>query len=587
MTGPYVEIGPADLDGGWSTSHVAPREVVGALAAAAVLTAGLVGIAAWHGALGAARNDDWAYLRSATVFAADGTFVPESSTAMLVGQTVLAWPLVRLFGAGVAPLQIAVAILGALGLVAAYLVVRRVVPRGWSAFAVGCLALGPLYGSLGVSFMTDVPAFAFEMFALLAGVRALAARHHVVAWYAASLTAGFVAFSIREYAVAAPLAVSGALLVRQRARRRRPREAWALAGLAGVWAAGITGIFVWRRGVVGAVPVLVDAGRGRPILVPLIAVVFTLGLLAAPVVPLVSLDRLLTALRACPLRAVTLASVTCMAWGRLAWGGGHGVLLGNYVTTAGSYSDTLPGVAPAILSPLVFGIVEAAALAGALTVGLLALARVVATVRPVGRTPGARPRLVLPDGPEVLVLMFCVLTLGILAAAKLVANAPLFDRNLVPIVPFVVALAVRATLTHQVVVRRRALAATLGLAAFTVFGLGMVDASATFDGAKRDLAQTVVAAGYDPAAIDGGYEWFSGHQPGLVVAIRPEAAGTNWWVRYFPERPICVTSRFGGVADLGPRAAGREAFGVRARSLLGARYDLVAVPDLVACPTGR
>jgi len=101
-----------------------------------------------------------------------------------------------------------VSVLGAVGLTAAYLVVRSFLPRGHAAFAIGCLALGPVSGTLGVSYMTDVPAFALEALALLSGLRALRTRRFSFPWFVASLLIGVAAFSIREYAVAAPAAVS-------------------------------------------------------------------------------------------------------------------------------------------------------------------------------------------------------------------------------------------------------------------------------------------------------------------------------------------------------------------------------------------
>jgi|GEM_PF-2001396 4-amino-4-deoxy-L-arabinose transferase-like glycosyltransferase len=86
-----------------------------------------------------------------------------------------------------------VSVLGAVGLTAAYLVVRSFLPRGHAAFAIGCLALGPVSGTLGVSYMTDVPAFALEALALLSGLRALRTRRFSFPWFVASLLIGVAA----------------------------------------------------------------------------------------------------------------------------------------------------------------------------------------------------------------------------------------------------------------------------------------------------------------------------------------------------------------------------------------------------------
>ncbi len=65
--------------------------------------------------------------------------------------------------------------------------------EGHAAFAIGCLALGPVSGTLGVSYMTDVPAFALEALALLSGLRALRTRRFSFPWFVASLLIGVAA----------------------------------------------------------------------------------------------------------------------------------------------------------------------------------------------------------------------------------------------------------------------------------------------------------------------------------------------------------------------------------------------------------
>ena len=121
------------------------REIVVAGTSAALTSTLYVLLAAWHGALGVARNDDWVYYRSAFRLAQDGSFSADPwADVMLVGHVVLAQPIVAVFGSSPAALQVMVSVLGAVGLTATYLMVRSFLPTGHAAFAIGCLAQGPV-----------------------------------------------------------------------------------------------------------------------------------------------------------------------------------------------------------------------------------------------------------------------------------------------------------------------------------------------------------------------------------------------------------------------------------------------------------
>ena len=129
-----------------------------------------LGVAAMRGALGASRNDDWTYLRILDDFASTGRFAPDPYTrTMLVGQIWLSRPLVESVGVSISALQVLVTIIGAVGLVAAAAVLRRFLTPGWAFFSVGILALGPIYGSISMTYMTDVPAMTAQFIALYLG----------------------------------------------------------------------------------------------------------------------------------------------------------------------------------------------------------------------------------------------------------------------------------------------------------------------------------------------------------------------------------------------------------------------------------
>ena len=535
-------------------------------------------IASLHGALGAARNDDWTYFHSAYRFASDGVFTPGTSTAMLVGQVVLAWPVVRVFGPEIAPLQVLVALMGAVGLWAAYRVIRRILPPSWSAFSVGCVALGPIFGSLGSSFMTDVPAFTLQMLALLTGLRALRSRGVAVTWFAASLVAGIAAFSIREYSLSAPVAVIVAAFLGKRPRILRPGSR--VVALTILWTSALVALFVWRRGLAKALPVS-WLGQGTLDVTSVLWTGSSLAMLAVPLVFVVSVPRLARSLRTARGAAVVVGLAVVTVWCDLVWTAAPHLFLGNYVTTTGSYSITVPGAAPVVIPSGAWVALEVLSFASLLMLALLALVGARGLLRR-GTTPGGA-RMALPGIAPLVMLVYCVTTMAGLQAAKQLVNSPVFDRNLVPIIPFVVALGIRVARDHGLVVRWTRVVATVTLVVFGSLGIGMIDTSATFDGATWQLARSVEAQGYDAGSIDGGYAWYSYHQTGPLVRD-PVTSGTHFWLSQFAERPVCVTVQFEGTGPSGHLAAGNAVVGrVTARSLLGVRYDLVAVAGPASC----
>ncbi len=573
--------------GSGAQQAVPAKEVMLAAFVALAIAAGYVAIAAIHGAMGASRNDDWVYLRSAYHFAEDGIFTPGNSMSMLVGQDILAWPVVKFFGPEIVPLQIMVASLGAVGLWAAYLIIRSALPPGWSAFSVGCLAVGPVFGSVSTSFMTDVPAFTLQMLALLAGLRALRKPHLAIGWYALSLLAGLAAFSIREYAVAAPLAIGTAVVLQAKPKLRW--FGWKVVGLTVLWLVIASVLYWWRSGLNGSAWVSSDLMPNRSAAVSTVSTIaamaqtfFTLAFFGVSLLPLISVPRLVALMRINKRTAILFGLVVFISWAALV-SSGLGVLLGNYMTATGSYSVTLPGIPPVVIPPDIWRFLEVLVLVNILVLGFLALAPRHDSIRlRVAPVPVVE---VLPDPGRTLIFLFCLTTTGVLGAVHFVTGAHVFDRYLIPMVPFVAALIVRAALEQRLVVERKAPVVAIALSVFAAFGFGFVDASATFDGAKWRLAQSVEAKGYAADSIDGGYEWFGYHQDGPVI-FRSNDPGRNVWLSFFDEKPICVTSQF-----LDPSTTGQIGMKPRAistltvRSSVGVEYHLVAVVGPQSCQT--
>jgi hypothetical protein len=542
-------------------------------------------VIAWtHGAIGVARNDDWSYYHVAYRLATHGVFRLDGWVETLfVGQALLAWPIIKIFGAVIAPLQITVAVLGAAGLWAAYLVIRSFLSRGWAACAVGCLALGPVYGSLSVSFMTDVPAFALQALALLAGLRAVRARAPSLPWFVTALGLGLAAFSIREYSIAAGLAVCLVALRRARSGDRQLTRRFVAAGSG--WLVSVTALFLWRRGLANSISPRLDfsaAGIASSIGTAYLAAL-TLALFISPAVLVVSPVRLFRAAWTRSRRTSVIVICTAAAVAVAVVAIPREPFLGNYFGRSGSYVTSLPGAHLPILAGWMWEVLRFLGFASLIAIGLLT-----ALQRAEPRHPAvvalAEQRSTASEG-RALVGAFVAITIAVELLAILTTTAPFYDRYLIGLVPFVAALVVKSVFDRRCLAHRAGVRAAASLGVLCLIGLTFVDASATLDGAKWKLARAIEQRGFQPAAIDGGQEWFGYHQLDDIQQ-RPPEPGRSYWVTLFSERPTCVTLTLTGPEREGiPAAKGVPELiqHLKVRSLMGIEYRLDAIAGPQRC----
>jgi hypothetical protein len=532
--------------------------------------------ARWHGALGAARNDDWSYIRVAFDFADSGTFRLNGWAQMsLVGQVIAAFPIVRIFGHSVEALQVSVALAGACGVSACYCILRRFLSAPLAALACGSLVLGPVFGSLSVSFMTDVPAFALQAVTLLLGVKALERPSVSFRLLVGSAVTGVLAVSVREYAVFALVAVVVVAL----ARAIRSRDADLVRRVVSLGiAAGIVsgGIVLWRRSLPHDVPAVVDfsADHLRTVIrwtLPHAAL--TLAAFVVPAACLVSPTRLFRRSWHGSHRLTVVAVVTGAL---LALTAGGDPFLGNYLTWQGSYAAALAGHAPRVVGGAAWTLVTLAA-----AYSLIAASLIAVVAWSGGRASRAGTALrEREDGSAVqLVATFCACVALLSVAIIAVTTAAFADRCLIILVPFVAGLLLLAAQRHDLFVRARwRVASVAALLACALVGVLFVDASATTDGAAWRAAQRAERLGLAPETVDGGLAWFGLHQRTAMEPVEGRPAKT-WWAARFPEQPVCATvvREPAGRQPALARSRGRTIFG----NEVG--FAVVAGPDQGSC----
>jgi len=580
----------------WADTFV----VAGLVLAGVVVPAGLAG---WSGSFAIARNDDWAYERVLFDFVRTGHFSLVGWGAMtLVGQILWAAPFVIVLGAHLWVPGVAVAVAAAIGLGATYLVARAVVGRARGAACALLLLAFPGFVLNTSSFMTDVPAFAAAMVCLGTGAVALVrtgARQW--AWLAVSLAVGAFGFSVREFDIAAPVAVLVVLAVRD-------RRNLGSCTVGAVWLVAACGaIYLWSTGLPAVQHETFGLPTARSVEV-ICGAYFTLAFFVSPL--LAGTARRSWAVS--PARA-SMAATLAVGVGGLLLAGHQALLIGNYVDQRGATgTEVLFGARPELFPGPVWLAVELMALgAGGLLAAVLASSGF-APRRGNVRLGSRRAPLAhaipvgqweMTAGTRDLVRLFTWLNVAGMTAFGLLVRAPFFDRYLWPVAfGAAVLLAGRGTtrfasLARAGVDRRwqpgaaepagaggaavvapapasaRASAAVpspgpgltrgpgLGLALGLILGLvlALVTAAVTlnadaYDAARWSAGEDAVKAGFAPATVDAGFEWVGSHattvaEPGRRVVGAP--AYETWYDQMFPGFMECAFAS-GSVLDQRP-----------------------------------
>jgi 4-amino-4-deoxy-L-arabinose transferase-like glycosyltransferase len=516
--------------------------------------------------LGIARNDDWAYRRVLLEFARTGHYSLVGWGSMtLVGQVLWAAPFVLLFGAQPWVPSLAVALLAAAGLVAAYLVARTLLGRPAAAVCVLLTITFPGFALSTADFMTDVPAWSAEMVCLLLGALALRSTGRAqLAWLASSMAAGLFGFSIREFDLAAPVAVLLALAWSDR-HRLRTSLLYAVGFLAACGA-----VYLWSAGLPGTQPKALSLPTATSWEV-LAGAYFTFSFMVCPALP-GAVWRWRVWRSGPALVAVALALVV----GALLVTGRHPIFIGNYLDQQGSGGDrVLAGTRPELFPGPVWEVLRAVALAagiasaavlGAMGAGLARAWR--GWFRPQPQ-PGAERRLVV---------IFTWASIAVLAGYGLFFRTTFWDRYLWPVAfgALVIMLAGQsggspvlasgASLARPLVgggpegdagggltgapgparplprLATRLVVLAFSLLVGTTAVLITLN-SDSYDAARWAAGRDLVKGGYRATTVDAGFEWVGSHatgltRPGRVVAGAP--AYEQWYDQLFPGFRDCA-----------------------------------------------
>jgi hypothetical protein len=537
--------------------------IVGGLIILAVGFPAIAGIVS--GAISAPRNDDFAYRRAAITLYETGRLELTGWAVMtLVGQLLATLPLLWVSGGGAWAFAATGAIFAVAGIVASYSLARRILSPGWAGFAVLLAVLLPGFMVYTTSYMTEVPAFAMETSCLAIGAAAIhrSPEEHRWRWLAASLAVGCYAFSIREYAIAAPIAVLVAAAASERQGRRLP---YAIALVAIVVACAA--IYAYTSNLPGQESASVNAPTPETTRRVLDAVaVLSLALAPALLVGVMnwvphwwrSGDRLGVIVGA----LVGAATATMIYVDQVAIrigvdpGTAPDLFVGNVFASHGSLDVNLfAGNRPLLYVPPTWDLLNDLALVATFAAFAFLGAAIVAERRRLLRAIDIRS-VQTPIGSVagMLTAFIVVFATGTIAVGLTVI---LFDRYTWPLaLPLAILLLIRphpepagATggplAEHPRSPGRQAGVALLAGALVgvnAIVSLALLLNAASFDGARWRMGDEAVRLGFAAETVDAGFEWVGFHATGLAELTAPREPSTTEYAVKFPSFRQCAVA---------------------------------------------
>lgn len=475
-----------------------------------------VAVASHYGALGIPRSDDWSYLLTLFRWVDTGKLSFNGWVSMtLVGQIAIASPVAAIAGHSITAVQLFTTMVGFVGLLGVVFIGREVVrPAWWAVFTAVTIAVGPLWGPLAPTFMTDVPTFTFEMLTLAAAAVALRRRSVSLPWLAVSVALGLVGVSIRQYAVipvGAVVLVAVLLLVAERDWRKL-RIVVVIAALFGVAALAI---LYWWSGLPDSKslsPSFPTVHTISGMLIKDAGFLRLAGLLLLPVVVLAGPVRIFQRAWRASSNLTTLLTSLMVIWLAVMYARvPESPFVGNYVAREGVLSIVvLAGNRPDVIPSWLF---DSLVVLGSIA-GMLIVLSAVPCVMDMPRRIRERDLLRVND-PLVIVMALTVIGFVIAYSAATVTGLPVYDRYALPLLPLLAFLVLRTTQRepqYERAPRNRKIWAGVAIVLLAALGLAYTVDSASFDGTRWKVAEAAVKKGYQPIQVGGGFEWLGFHR---------------------------------------------------------------------------
>jgi hypothetical protein len=497
-------------------------------------------LGAVSGALTIPHNDDFNYRRVALGLYQTGHVELTGWTVMsLIGQLVTVEPVLWVAGGASWAFAAATALFAVLAILAGYVILRRVLSVLPAAFAALGLLFFPGFLLNTTSFMTDVPALAGEMVCLAFGATALSKSGWSRGrWLTASLAAGCFAFSIREFALAAPVAILIVAAVGDGSHFRR----YCLAGIVVVAICGAIYYLTANLPGQGSATLLADPPLSSYSVDRVRRAAATLALVLSPalIVAAVNWSNRWSAVGAVVGLVAGLLVYSAEIVRLATTGTVSRLLVGNLLEPDGAPGGfgVLAGDRPLLFTPPLWDIMNVAALVA--VIGALAIAGsgIGSWLRRVGLD---RERLAVWLGSTAgLLAIFALLYGAGLIAFGLVAS--MFDRYLWPlVVPLSALLLKPSRFVERAAIRRVASGlATMLMTTLAATSIALLLNADAFGAARWRMGELAVSRGLARETVDAGMEWVGYHARGLATVGASPTRTEMWYDAWWPSFHLCA-----------------------------------------------
>lgn len=481
-----------------------------------------------NGAIGIPRNDDGFYLRTSFHFAATGEFIPVSAYPTLFGQSLFSIPIIKIFGESIAALQIFWSSVAVFSLMVLYRVFREFLGSIHAAFCVLPLAVGPIFGNLALSHMTDLPAISFQVFGIYCMVKSITTKRKNFTWMIAALAFIAIAFTIRQSSVYLLGAFAVFLLTNHKKLSHVKTSGLLLASTS----AGLVIFYIWRSGLAhfGNFPIetnwlLSPISHVRN---SILNIGMTYGMYIFPLVLLLNPKMVIKNFGKKGL-AISLAAGFIIASTFLMI---RPKPSGNYFSQFVAYQSANNASSYDIIYAWEWQFIQ-----------LIGLISTVLFLTICGRWCLLRAKGQISSNSScsvVSIVFLCLVSFQIFAFYGVG-----FDRYGMLMVPLLAAVFIKCAKDQNVLVERFPMVSLIYGLLLLTWGARAFDASTNFDGSAWRIAKQQVDSGISPLAIDGGYSWFAFYQTNFQTTEIDKFA---LWFK-FRESPAQLTNREKEITD--------------------------------------
>ncbi len=434
-------------------------------------------IAFTSGNLGIPHNDAWSHSRIAVNYATTGEIqLLGWNRSALVGQIFV----LGVFGKSIVLQQIFVSLLSMLGLFAIYRILLEALGTNKAGIATLLITIWPGYALLTTSFMADMPMFSGIFMCLAIANHALKKDSKWL--YMFSLVIGLWAFTIREQALAAPVAILLVAIFKRKELVVISQRILTISIL--VFIAVLATFVAWRIQLPNS-----DGAdftfRDNGVLVAFGGIVrgwFNLALIIG--IPVLFGNRL--NLKSARIR-LSVLTTSLLGIAALIYSGINNFFLPNYLNIFGPYAEALPPTAPLFPEYLWLALIVIAIVLGSLSAPIVFVN--LRTVNP-------------------LVTTFTALTL-IGTIGQFLTMQGVFDRYFIVFLPFLLSITLRGNLTSLLKQGNR-ISSALRISVVTfiaAISMALSLHSWSFDIARWNLASQLVSANIPADRINAGLEW--------------------------------------------------------------------------------